>query len=234
MQGEEEGREEQMNNHAERNSIGNLISSIGILFLFCAFLFLCYNLIDSERAEREALELANAIEDYRNDAEDDTGTTPDGTGAYTGASGLELDPTMEMPEVVIDGIAYIGNLQVPSLGLDLPIISEWSDEYLKIAPCRYSGSIYSDDMVIAAHNYRRHFGDVRWLEIGSQIIFIDMNNNTFYYEIAANEVLEPTQVEEMQESDYDLTLFTCAYNNQVRYAIRCNRVDQTLQTASVS
>ncbi len=220
-----------MNNQRGRNGIGNLISSIGILFLFCAFLLLCYNLVDSERAEREALELANAIEDYRNDTDDDTGVNPDGT--YTG-SGTALDPNMEMPEVVIDGIAYIGNLQVPSLGLDLPIISEWSDDLLKIAPCRYSGSVYADDMVIAAHNYRRHFGDVRWLDIGSQIIFIDMNNNTFYYEIAANEVLEPTQVEEMQESDYDLTLFTCAYNNQVRYAIRCNRVDQTIQTTALS
>ncbi len=189
--------------------IGNLIKTIGILLILCAFLLFGYNRWDDSRAERAAATRAEQLDEYRNE-QNLPGTDND------------TDPDREMPEVIIDGIAYIGTLQVPSLGLNLPVISEWSYDNLKIAPCRYTGSVYRRDMVIAAHNYRRHFGAIRSLEKGTQIIFIDMNNNKFFYEIEANEILQPTQVEKMTESDYDLTLFTCVYDGTARQAIRCN------------
>ncbi len=200
-------------NTKRRIRSGRILSGVGILLLFCAFGLLVYNLYDSERAQRASEEIAGQIEEYREEQGDDL---------YQN----RYDPDAEMPEVIIDGVAYIGTLQVPSLGLDLPVISSWSYDYLKLAPCRYTGSIYSNDMVIAAHNYSRHFGEVRWLEVGSEIIFIDMNNNTFYYEIVESEILEPTQVEEMENSPYDLTLFTCVTGGQARHAIRCNRVEK--------
>ncbi|MBD4334540.1 sortase, partial [Xanthomonas citri pv. citri] len=49
------------------------------------------------------------------------------------------NPEMEMPTVEINGQECIGTLEIPSLGLKFPVISEWSDEKLKKAPCRYSG-----------------------------------------------------------------------------------------------
>lgn len=64
-----------------------------------------------------------------------------------------LNPEMDMPTQEIDGQDYIGTLVIESLGLSLPIISEWSYPRLRIAPCRYAGSAYLDNMVIAAHNY---------------------------------------------------------------------------------
>ncbi|MCI6909376.1 MAG: sortase, partial [Clostridiales bacterium] len=69
-----------------------------------------------------------------------------------------LNPAMEMPETAVDGASYIGVLRIPALGLSLPVIGEWSDDGAKLAPCRYAGSAYTDDLVIAGHNYRTHFG----------------------------------------------------------------------------
>ena len=60
---------------------------------------------------------------------------------------------MEMPTVEINGQECIGTLEIPSLGLKFPVISEWSDEKLKKAPCRYSGSAYLNNLIIAGHNY---------------------------------------------------------------------------------
>ncbi len=195
--------------------IGKLISGIGILFVLCAIALWGYNRWDDLRAENAAAKAAEQLDNYR-DEQDFPDVDIDAEN--------EIDPETEMKEVIIDGIAYIGNLQVPSLGLNLPVISKWSYDYLKIAPCRYTGSVYSKDMVIAAHNYRRHFGAIRSLEKGTRIIFIDMNNKEFVYEIEENEILQPTQVEKMTESDYDLTLFTCVYDGTARQAIRCNEV----------
>lgn len=56
-----------------------------------------------------------------------------------------------------NGYEYIGYLSIPSIGLALPVMKQWSYAGLKIAPGRYSGSLYTDDLVIAGHNYNRHF-----------------------------------------------------------------------------
>ena len=66
-----------------------------------------------------------------------------------------------MPEYTLKSlgdVACIGILEIPALDLNL-VISSWSYSSLRLAPCRYSGSAYKGDLVIAAHNYQSHFGD---------------------------------------------------------------------------
>lgn len=67
-------------------------------------------------------------------------------------------PDMEMPLKRAKGHYYIGELEIPALGLELPVMDQWSYPRLRIAPCRYVGSVYSGDIVIAGHSYLRHFG----------------------------------------------------------------------------
>ena len=40
-----------------------------------------------------------------------------------------------------------------SCGLELPIMSDWDYGRLKIAPCRYYGSVRGENLVLMAHNY---------------------------------------------------------------------------------
>lgn len=132
------------------------------------------------------------------------------------------DPAMT--EVEIDGYYYIGYLSIPSLGLELPVMSEWDYDRLKVAPCRYTGSTKTDDLVIAAHNYTRHFGMLAQLSAGDAVIFTDMDNMVSSYEVEETAVLEPTAIEEMTAGRYALTLFTCTYGGRSRVTIRCGRV----------
>ena len=46
-----------------------------------------------------------------------------------------------MQTKTIDGIKYIGVLEVPELSLQLPVMSHWSLAGLKIAPGRYAAEI---------------------------------------------------------------------------------------------
>ena len=131
-----------------------------------------------------------------------------------------------MPTSHVDGHDYIGCLTIPSLGLDLPIMSGWSYPKLRIAPCRFEGSLYLDDLVLMAHNYDRHFGRIKNLRSGDIITFTDMEGTTVEYEVIALEVLEPTAVEEMTAGEFDLTLFTCTYGGQSRVTVRCDRVSE--------
>lgn len=78
---------------------------------------------------------------------------------------------------------YLGTLEIPVLELELPIISQWSDSLLKIAPCRYQGSAYLDNMILAGHNYRAHFAGLKNLQIGDSVIFTDAEGSCFHYEV---------------------------------------------------
>lgn len=130
-------------------------------------------------------------------------------------------PDMEMPMKEIDGETYIGVVEIPSLELSLPVMSDWSYPQLKKAPCRYVGSVYSHDVVICGHNYDRHFGRLKELVPGDEVRFTDMDGNVFRYSVCAVEQLAKTAVEEMQTGDWDLTLFTCTKGGVMRVTVRC-------------
>ncbi len=136
-----------------------------------------------------------------------------------------LNPEMAMPEETIDGQNYIGVLDIPALGLSFPIISEWSYDALQIAPCRYSGSAYLDNLVIAGHNYRSHFASLPQLQPGDTVTFTDMDGNVFSYAVSSLETPSPYAVSDMTSGDWDLTLFTCTVGGQSRLAIRCDQAE---------
>lgn len=134
-----------------------------------------------------------------------------------------LDPNMKMPTESVDGTEYIGILEIPSLELELPIISEWDYNKLKTAPCRYSGSVYKDDMVICGHDYRAHFGNLKHISEGDEVIFTDMDGNVFTYTVEYTEVLSAQSIDEMLAGDWDMTLFTCTADGRNRFAVRLGR-----------
>lgn len=135
-----------------------------------------------------------------------------------------LDPEMEMPTEEIDGNVYIGTLEIPGLSLILPVMSQWSYPGLELAPCRYHGSAYLDDLIIAAHNYPGHFGRLKELEAGDEAYFSDMAGNTFAYVVLRSEQLAASAVEEMETGNWDLTLFTCTLDGKSRLTVRFRRV----------
>ena len=106
-------------------------------------------------------------------------------------------------------------------------MAQWSYAGLKIAPGRYSGTTYGDDLVICGHNYAMHFSPIKWLAIGSSVYFTDADGLRWSYEVESVETLRPTQIEEMttatETDSWDLTLFTCTSGGNARYAVRCVR-----------
>jgi sortase A len=144
----------------------------------------------------------------------------------------ESQPPQELPlqqrEMVvqeIDGHNYIGFVGIPALELELPVMADWTYPQLKIAPCRFTGSIFTDDLVIMAHNFERHFGRIRDLKPGDTVTFTDMEGQTISYEVVVLDILHPTAVEDMTAGEYDLTLFTCTYGGKSRVTVRCDRME---------
>ena len=135
------------------------------------------------------------------------------------------DVRREMPVKTIDGRDYIGVLSIPSLELELPVISQWDYPALKVAPCRYSGSLYQDNLIICAHNYASHFGKLKELQPGDIVLFTDMDEHVVTFQMVERETLNPMDAEGMEAGDWDLTLFTCTIDGQTRVTIRFERVE---------
>lgn len=142
-----------------------------------------------------------------------------------GSADVGTDTLADVEETIVDGHVYIGIIKVPSQNLELPIIKEWNYDNLEIAPCRFTGSYKSKDLVIAGHNYKRHFSKLKNLQKGDEIIFVAANGKDYIYRVSLVEVLEPKQVEYLinkeKENEWDLSLFTCTKSGAGRCVVRC-------------
>lgn len=126
-------------------------------------------------------------------------------------------------EIDIDENKYIGILSVPSLGLELPVMNGWNYQRLKLAPCRYYGTAAEGNLIIAAHNYRTHFGTINQLNSGDTIVFTEANGTVHTYELLSTEILDGYDVEGMMTGageDWNLTLYTCTIGGQSRVTVR--------------
>ena len=208
--------------YKKKNRIGNILKGAGLILVTAAVLLLVYNLWDGHRArESEEAILAEYRQENKKASE-----SPDASDKEDKQNIPDylLNPDMDMPEYTLKSlgdVACIGILEIPALNLELPVISSWSYSSLRLAPCRYSGSAYKGDLVIAAHNYQSHFGGLRTLPEGSEVFFTDAVGNRFSYYVAVTEALTPWSVDDMTSGEWPLTLFTCTLDSQNRVTVRC-------------
>lgn len=205
---------------------GKLCTALGLLLLLAALGLTAYNLWLDARASMSVDVVLERLTPTLSSRQSELPPLSSGEALEEAfVPDYVLNPEMAMPEETIDGRNYIGVLDIPALELSLPIISEWSYDALQTAPCRYSGSAYLDNLVIAGHNYRSHFASLSQLQPGDTVTFTDMDGNVFSYAVSSLETLSSYAISDMTSGDWDLTLFTCTVGGQSRLAIRCDQAE---------
>lgn len=205
---------------------GIVFVTIGTVLILSALLLFFYNQNEDERAGQEAQTILNDVQAAINQRETEK---PEPSTVPTVSTEPEETEPSELTVVMIDGYEYIGYLSIPDLELELPVMADWDYERLKLAPCRQFGSTRTDDLVIAAHNYKRHFGALGQLTLGARIYFTDMDGNAVSYLVEKSATIDPKAVDAVQNSGYDLVLYTCTYGGSNRVAVFCNR-EASVQT----
>lgn len=216
------------------------------LFLILTALFITgANLLIGDSAGRKAAESAEKLLQLLNGAEklptgdmsqadgmqykentadtDDTLHTDDTMYTEQKVPEYILHQEIEMPVIMLDDTAYVGILEIPELSLTLAVIDQWSYKNLRLAPCRYSGSAYEDNLIVCAHNYNTHFGQLENLRAGDAIYFTDMDGNGFTYVVDSIEVIDGEDAEQLTDGDWALTLFTCTVSGRERILVRCQK-----------
>ena len=181
--------------------------SIGLLLILSAFLLWGFNELMSYRAAQETAEILSNLENQMLDEISVTAEAEEGT----------------MPTRISDGIDIVGVVSIPSLEIEVPVAAEWNYENLKKCACRYSGTAKDGRLIIMAHNYGRHFGDLKNIKAGDEVQFLDVNGTMYRYNVTEIEKLSKHELDKLTASKSDLTLFTCTYSGQNRIVVRCTK-----------
>ena len=205
---------------------GIAIIAVGAVLILSALLLLLYNRYEDAHAGQEAESLLASVEAAISAQEMAAPNKPESTEALS----PPLDP--EMPVVTLGGYEYVGYVEIPTLGLKLPVMAEWDYTRLQIAPCRQFGSSRTDDLVIAAHNYDTHFGKLRELSEGETVLFTDMEGIVSTYCVEKLETLSPDAVDAVLNSGYDLVLYTCTKGGRTRVIVFCDRAAETASSSA--
>ena len=200
-----------------KRHVGLVIIIIGILAVVTGIGLGGYNMWENYRAGIQAYAVLDDVVRHREEvAVTNTNET---------LPGPPPDSASELPILEVDGHRYIGTVSIPVFNVELPVQEEWSLALLKTSPCRYMGSPYKGYLIISAHNYTTHFGRLKNLLPGDEVIFTDVEGNEFCYTVVVLETLAGTAVEEMESGEWDMTLFTCTLGGQMRVTVRCDLLE---------
>ena len=204
----------------------NPFAFAGAALLIAALLLWVYNYIQAARAGDEAQNVLGDVKQVMASTLRPTAPpTPQSPDASEETRPETTEPPGEMPTVTVGYNDYIGYLCIPSQELELPVMSDWSYDKLNVAPCRQFGSYYTDDLVIAAHNFYSHFGKLKNLNPGDPVTFTDVTGTDHHYTVASVQTLQPDDVDAVQYSGHALTLYTCTPGGATRVTVFCDRAE---------
>ena len=132
-------------------------------------------------------------------------------------------------EITANGQSYTTEaiLDYPKLGINYPVLSEETDELLKISLCKYWGPNPNKvgNYVIVGHNYKngKMFGKLSSAEIGDEINLKDLNGETVTYSVYNKYVVEPTDVSctsQLTNGQREITLITCTNYGKQRLVVK--------------
>lgn len=127
-------------------------------------------------------------------------------------------------DTIYQNLPVIGMINIPKINLSYPILSNTTDELLKLAPCKFYGPDPNEigNLCIAGHNYdnKKFFSRIGELEKGDEIRITSLDNQTLHYLVYdQSEVSEDDQTSIHQETNgkREITLITC--NNKTKNRI---------------
>lgn len=122
-------------------------------------------------------------------------------------------------------------LNIPKLGINYPVLSDTSEELLKISLNKYCGPEANEigNYCIVGHNYKntKFFSKLDQLVNGDIVELTDLTGRTLTYKIYDSYIVEPTDVSctsQLTKGKKEVTLITCANNGKQRLVVKAVEV----------
>ena len=122
-------------------------------------------------------------------------------------------------------------INIPSIGVNYPILNTTTDELLKISPCYFWGPKPNEvgNFCIVGHNYRnsKFFSKVPTLKTGDIIEITDLKGRTIKYSVYDKYVVDPSDVSctsQRTNGDKEITVITCTNDSSQRVIVKAKEV----------
>ncbi len=218
----------------KRYKIQFMISIFAIVVLFSYYIYAEYDRNKSEEVSQDILE------NIREKQEDETIRKNERKVIVVALSEEEAQQAEEQivqPQSTVNMGEYTANdgtnyttesiLNIPSLGINYPVLSETSEELLKISLNKFWGPAPNQigNYCIVGHNYKngKLFGNLSKIEIGAIIELTDSTNTTIKYKVYDMYKVEPDDVactSQLTDGKREVTLITCSNYGTQRLIVK--------------
>lgn len=220
--------------------IGFAISIFAICLLFSYYIYAEYDKGKSEEVSRDIL--AQMVQMEKVERRDDTTTKNIVNDVLIVSLDVERseEASVDITENVEETSSYTTNegeeyiseavLEVPTLNIKYPVLSETSEELLKISVNKYWGPKPNEigNYCVVGHNYKngKMFGKLSQIQNGD-IAVLTANNKSITYEVYDKYVVSPDDVactSQLTKGKRELTLITCTNYGTQRLVVKCREI----------
>ncbi len=124
-------------------------------------------------------------------------------------------------------------LNIPSLGINYPVISDCTTELLKISLNKFWGGEPNEvgNYCIVGHNYDGKdifFGKLNRIQNGDIVELEDKQGRKLQYQVYNKFIVQPTDVactSQLTNGKTEMTLITCSEGGKTRLIVKCREVE---------
>lgn len=127
----------------------------------------------------------------------------------------------------------VGIITIPEIKVEYPILSETTDDLLKVSVCKFWGPDPNEvgNLCIAGHNYTntRAFSQAYKLEKGDIIEIKDLSGRTIKYEIYSHFIVKASDTSPTSQITHgkkEVTLITCTNGTKERRIIKAIEIQE--------
>lgn len=137
--------------------------------------------------------------------------------------------TPQTATYTVNGEEYtvVGTLNIPSLNIEYPILSETSTQLLKVSLNKYWGANPNEvgNMVVVGHNYKNNkfFSNLSKIQHGEIVKITDLSGKILDYKVYDTYVIDPYDnacTSQLTDGKTEITLITCHYENGSNHATK--------------
>lgn len=110
-----------------------------------------------------------------------------------------------MSTLSIDGVDFVGLLEIPRFGSALPVCADWGTP--SRYPSRFHGSIYDRTMQVGATSQKGQYDFYREISVEDAVYFTDMEGNRYAYCVTDVRYEKNADQAALRQKDSAFTLF---------------------------
>lgn len=193
-----------------RSLLAIVFAVLGALLVAAAAALVAYNVTYANGAGQRAEMALSALEDQ---------LPPFALEDYRAPSG-------NLAAAQVEGVSYVGILELPTLAVRLPVLAQALAADLPdadFAPYLHSYDVESGDIVIGGANYAYQLGDIGKLAAGDVVRFTDMGGHERAFEVATLATVDSSDDAELAQTcaDSQLSLFANTFSGMQRTVVCC-------------